>query len=315
MRLDGLGQLVRLELEGDLVELGDGLSARDRELPARVLAARVSGVLLRELREVRAALELRVHLVGLLLARREVDLPVLVLHGDEDVAHVPRLRRAVLRLVRGVVLEDLLVRHLHVLRDRVEDLLGEGGDRERVCAVVLGREARLLQRLLVLGALAAELVLDRLVLDLFDVLLRHLDAEVVRRLPELRELDEVRDVLLLEALVFGRPGLRKGLVLRLVAPLRLLDELVQLRLRDLRAVDARDGAGGDAPRATTARGRREGDRGEQDHECQSKGRHQSPSLIAEPVLGRGCGLLRTVRGIAIGTKRKAATMRPRGPGR
>src|SRR6476660_4308402 len=63
-RLDGLPELVGLEREGDLVELGHLAALRDRELATRVLRARVGGVLLGERREARAVQELLVDLVG-----------------------------------------------------------------------------------------------------------------------------------------------------------------------------------------------------------------------------------------------------------
>ena len=97
-RLDRLPELVGLEREGGLVELGHLPALRDRELAARVLRARVGRVLLRERREARAALELLVDLVGerLLL--------------DEDVADVAALGLDVLRLVLLVVVRDVLCR-------------------------------------------------------------------------------------------------------------------------------------------------------------------------------------------------------------
>ena len=231
---------------------------------------------------------------ALLAAKSTLSSPVLL--GDEDVAHVARLGRPVLRLVLRVVREDLLVGHLHALRDLVEDLLRERRHRERLLAVLLGGEALRLERLLVLGALAVEAGLDELLLGLVDVLVGHRDAELVGRLPELLELDEVRDVLRLDALVLGRSGLRELLLLRLVALLRLRDELVEVVLRDLRAVDDGDRSRGDAVGAAAARRRDERQRGEEDSESDAREGHERPCLIAKRVLGKGCDLDRNVRG-------------------
>jgi len=88
LRLDGLRELTLVELERDLVELGNGLAARDRQLAPCVLAAGVGRARLRERREVASALELGVDVIRFGLARFEVDLAVRVLLGDEDVADV-----------------------------------------------------------------------------------------------------------------------------------------------------------------------------------------------------------------------------------
>ena len=108
---------------------------------------------------------------------------------------------------------------------------------------------------------------DQLLLGSVDVLLGHRDAELLGRLPELLELDEVRDVLGLDALVLGRPRLREVLVLRLVALLRLRDQLVELRLRDLRAVDDRDRARRNAVGAAAAGRGGKSDGREQDRQA------------------------------------------------
>src|SRR5581483_2301142 len=62
--LDGLRGGAGLQRERRLVELGDGLAARDRQLPALRLRAGILGVLPGERREVGAALQLVVEPVG-----------------------------------------------------------------------------------------------------------------------------------------------------------------------------------------------------------------------------------------------------------
>ena len=266
------------------------MTARDRELAARVLAAGVLRVLLRQLGKVGAASELGVDLVRLGLALFEVDLPVCALLGDQDVPDVAGFGRSVLTLILRVRREHLLIRDLDVLRDLVEQLLRQNRGLQPQPAPVSRCQALLLQRPLVLGKLAVELGLHELVLGLVEILVRDFDTEIVGRLSELLALDEDRHVLRLETLVLLCAGLRELPLVRLVAVLREVDELVELFLRDLGAVNDGHEARGDGGVAA-ARGRDESGSRPEDGKCDSHEVHRSPSVIAEGVLGRRCGLL------------------------
>src|SRR3954469_11432755 len=113
---------VRLLGERDLVELRDRLTLRDGELAAVVLRARVLRELLRE-----GAPRLRV--AGLQL---RVDRVGAALRLDEDVTDVAGLGLRVELGVRDVVVVNLTVVDLHVVRDLLEDRLGD-----ELCADVL----------------------------------------------------------------------------------------------------------------------------------------------------------------------------------
>ena len=159
---------------------------------------------------------------------------------------VARLGRAVLRLVRRVVVEQVLVRDLDVLRDLGEELLLQERRLEGL-QKCLARVALRLQRLLVLLALALERVLDQPRLGLVEILLRDLEPELVRRAPELLELDQVRRRT--ASRIAGTrelPASANSSLPRLVSLLCLADELVELLLRDLRPVDDGDSPGRDA---------------------------------------------------------------------
>src|SRR3954453_11514545 len=106
-----LRDLAGLQAERRLVERRHRLALRHRQLSAVRGRSRVLGVLLRELREVPAALQLLVETVGERLLR------------DEDVADIAALRLHVLALVRVVVGLDVGVRDLHVARDLLEERL------------------------------------------------------------------------------------------------------------------------------------------------------------------------------------------------
>src|SRR5215213_2317519 len=207
--------------------------AETSEVPALLGAARVLGVLLGELREVGAVLELLLHVLGLLL---------LVL-GEEDVPHAALLGGRELGLfVLLVVLLDLLVGRLRVAGHLLLHLL----DREVLADVVaqlLFGDVVLLQGLLV-GLLVAQILPRRgagLVADLFfDLLdlLVHLfvgGRNVVLAGVGLRYLDADE---LGHDLLYGR------LVLRIVpgkaAETALLGELIQLPLGDAAPFEGRD---------------------------------------------------------------------------
>src|SRR5262249_47927898 len=87
------------------------------------------------------------------------------------------------------------------------------------------------------------------------------DVELVGLLLELLALDEVLDGLVLERPVLRRAGLREGALLRLVAPLRLRDQRVELLLRDRLVADLCDGVARDvaatAPASTSGQDRGE----------------------------------------------------------
>src|SRR3712207_4537538 len=172
--------LFRSELECDLVELGDRAPLRDRN-PAAVLRARPVGrEPAREAREVGAVLELPVELVGARLPRHE------------DVPDRPAGRLRELLLVLVVVVADVLVRDLDVLRHPlVQALLDDPVahlDARLFLAQALAPE-RGLELLLVPGE---ALALDLLEL-LRDVLVTHLDPELLGLGAEAVALDEERD--------------------------------------------------------------------------------------------------------------------------
>jgi len=75
-------------------------------------------------------------------------------------------------------------------------------------------------------------VLDVLVDPLVDRVVADVDAEIVGLDLELRPLDEEADRLVADLRVLLRPGLGEGPLLGGVALLRVLDEVVELRLRD-----------------------------------------------------------------------------------
>ena len=257
LRLHGARDGVLRQQERGLVERLDRLAAGNRELAALVLRARVLRVLLGELREVRAVLDLRVQLVGERLLR------------DEDVADVAALRRAVLRLVLVVVVLDLLVGDLHVLGDLLEDpLLDEL--RADVAANLLVGEALLLELLLVALLVAGEVLLLDLLEPVLDLLVADVDVELVGLLLELRALHEELDGLVLEHVVLGGPDLREGALLGLVALLRLADQPVELGLRDRVAVDDGDRVAWHALVVVTAAATCDGKRGEHEQEKKSK---------------------------------------------
>ena len=155
--------------------------------------------------------------------------------------HLAALRLAVLRrLVLRVVRRDRLVVDLHVrghlLEDRLRDDL-----RADVRANLLVRQPLILQLLLVLLRVAAEVLLLDLLEPRVDLLVGHLDVQLLGLLLELDALDEELDDLVLQRLELLRAGLRELALLGLVALLRLRDDRVEFRLRDLLAVD--DGHG------------------------------------------------------------------------
>src|SRR4029078_12156612 len=200
LRLHGLRDFVRREREGGLLELGHrSLPLDDRVLPTVGDAARVGRVLLDERGKIGTGLQLGIHVIGLRLARGEVDVAVLVLDLQEDVPDIARTRRAVLGRVRGVALEHLLRRDLRVLRHGPEDLRREHGETPRRRPVLLRRVAGILQRLFVFRAVAVEPGLDQLVLELADIRVGHFDPEIVGRLLKLHELHEIGEIPALNA--------------------------------------------------------------------------------------------------------------------
>src|SRR5918997_1576109 len=148
--LDGTDDLTLLGPEGSLLELGYGLAlAQATQVPAIRGAARVLGVLLCELREVPAVLQLLLHVLGLLFL-------VLV---EEDVPDTPLLGGRELGLfVILVIILDLFVGRLRVAGHPLLYFL----DREvlaDVLAQLFLRDVVLLQGLLVgvgLGYLDAD---------------------------------------------------------------------------------------------------------------------------------------------------------------
>src|ERR671910_2502593 len=225
--LDGTDDLTLFGPEGSLLELGYGLAlAQATEAPAIRGAARVLGVLLCELREVPAILQLLLYLLGLLF----------LVFVEEDVPDAPLFGRHELGLfVLLVVILDLFVGRLRVAGHPLLYFL----DREvlaDVLAQLFLRNVVLLQGLLV-GLLVAhvlsggaglvayllfelrELLVDLIVRDRYVVLLGvglgYLDADDL-----------------------GHDLLYGGLVLRIVFwHTGLLGELIQLPLRDVSALE------------------------------------------------------------------------------
>src|SRR5215212_9987029 len=205
--------------------------AETSEVPALLRAARVLGVLLGELREVGAVLELLLHVLGLLL----------LILGEEDVPHAALLGGRELGLfVLLVVLLDLLVGRLRVAGHLLLHLL----DREVLADIVaqlLFGDVVLLQGLLV-GLLVAQVLPRRaglvadLFLDLLDLLIYLLvrGSYVVLARVSLRYLDADE---LGHDLLYGRLVLR--VIRRNVAETALLGELVELSLRDAAPLEGR----------------------------------------------------------------------------
>src|SRR5947208_14764707 len=151
-----LRDLVRLEREGGLVERrhrllarAAGAAVRDTALPALRRGSRVLRVLLRQLGEARAVLQLR----------RDVARKALAV--DEDVPHLARLRRRERGHVLVVVLLRRGRRHLDVRRHLRLELLAEQRRPEVVLLELVERDVVLLQRRL-------ELLLAVLVVRLPD---------------------------------------------------------------------------------------------------------------------------------------------------
>ncbi len=187
---------------------------------------------------------------------------------DEDVAHVTARRLHVLLLVLLVVRVDVLVRDVDargdllvdlVLDDARADVVTDLVDRE-VLLLELGREL-LLARCVALAALAAPaaaattevLRLDRRKL-LVDVRLRDLQAQLVGFLLELGALHEELHRLLAKGDVLRGPRGRELLLVRLVVLLRLVDQPVELVLRDRLVADDRDVVRADCLLVTPAAG-------------------------------------------------------------
>src|SRR5918998_195339 len=213
--------------EGSLLELGYGLAlAQATEVPAIRGAARVLGVLLCELREVPAILQLLLHVLGLLFL-------VLV---EEDVPDAPLLGGHELGLfVLLVVILDLFVGRLRVAGHPLLYFL----DREvlaDILAQLFLRNVVLLQGLLV-GLLVAH------VLSGGAGLVAYLLFELRELLVDLFVRDRYVVLLgvglgYLDADELGHDLLYGGLVLRIVfGYTALLGELIQLPLRDVAALE------------------------------------------------------------------------------
>ena len=220
--LDRLRDRVLPEREGDLVERGHRLPARDGQLAARALRGRVGRVLLRERREVGAVLELGVQVVGLLLRL------------DEDVADVAALGLLVLRLVLVVVGLDLLVADLDVLGDLLEDLLRTRAatlTSPRTCSSVRPCSFSCCSYFF---SLAAEVLL----LDLLRAA-RSTSLSVTSMSSSSASCSNCArwtrncDAPVLERSYSAVPAFGNVPLLRLVAALGLLDQRVELGLRDL----------------------------------------------------------------------------------
>ena len=238
LALDGLADLTRLEVEGDLLELRDKAAADVRELAAVRSRAGVGGVLLGELGEVGTVLKLLIELVGLLLL------------VDQDVRDVAALGLGELVLVLVVVRVDFLVGHRLALRDLREELL-----RDELRAQI-GQDVCLGDRLLlelrpVLRVVAVEELLLQLREPGVDFLIRHRDPESLRLSRELDPLDQEIDGLVLQLLVLGRAGGGKLPLLRLVGRLGLGEETVELGPGHGRLIDDRHGVRGNGDRART----------------------------------------------------------------
>jgi hypothetical protein len=182
------------------------------------------------------------------------------------VADVTALRLDVLGLVLGVVVRDVLVADLDAGRHLLVDLVLDNA-RTDVVAYLLDREVLLLHlglELLLAGrvalpALAEVLGLDRREL-LVDVGIADLDAEVCRLLFELGALDEELHRLLAERDVLRRARVGPGLLVGLVVPLRLIQQPVELVLRDRLVADDGDVVRADTLALATAAGRERGER-------------------------------------------------------
>src|SRR5215208_2245071 len=240
--LDGTDDLTLLGPEGSLLELGYGLALTEAtEVRAILGAARVLGVLLCELREIPAFLQLLLYVLGLLfLVLVEEDVPDATLLGSRELG----------LFVLLVVILDLFVGRLCVAGHPLLHLLDREEVRADVLAELVLRDVVLLQGLLV-GLLVAQVLPGRagLVADLlFDI--RDLLVDLFIR---------DRYILLLgvglgylDADELGQGLLYGGFVLRIVfgqiAETALLEELIQLPLRDVAALEGHNfpGLGGDS---------------------------------------------------------------------
>src|SRR5581483_8301028 len=244
LRLDRFRDRPGLERERRLVELGDGLATRDRQLPALRLRARILRVALRQGAEVRAVLQLVVQPIGQRLRL------------DEDVADDARRGLRVDRLVRVVVGLHLRVRHLRVRGHLLVDLVGEHLGADVRAHLGVGHALPLQLRPIPLLAPAEVLLLELLQLRL-DLRVADLDSQVRRLLRQLGPLDEPLQDLLLDRQVLLGAGLREGALLQVVAALRLRDPAVERLARDVlvaddRSVGLRDLAAALAAAAATA---------------------------------------------------------------
>src|SRR6266498_1597723 len=163
--------------------------------------------------------------------------------------NIALLRRAVLGLMLVVVLLDVRVADLHLARDLLEDLLGDQL-RPDVGLHLLVGQALLLELLVVARLTATEVLLLDLLEPIGDLLVGDRDAQIFGFLRELDTLHEVLHRLVLERLVLLRACRRELPLLALVAPLRLIEQLVELLLCDRLAVDLRNCVAGDVAAAT-----------------------------------------------------------------
>ncbi|OPZ58684.1 MAG: hypothetical protein BWY87_01347 [Deltaproteobacteria bacterium ADurb.Bin510] len=266
--LEDLADLAGLQLEGDLVELLDhGAALEPAQVAALDGAAGILRVLLSQLGEIGALLDLRQQRVGLLLGQG-VAIRLLLARGrlgplglfvwlDEDVAGLD-LGVAVLKLVVGqrdallhglleLVLGDLLLDPVSVLADLAAQL-----GLELVQSLVLLLEVPL-ERSLVREA-RVDGLLDLIVNLLADVRAGDLD---VFALGGLAHEDAVNEAV--EQAALG-PAFLRGVALAHVLARGQVE--VKERAGDLLAVDDRhDGRGAAAPpllRAATTRGTAEG---------------------------------------------------------
>ena len=262
--MDRRRDLVGLERERGLVELGDSLALLHGELAAVHARPRVLGVFLRELREIAARLQLRLERVRQLLA------------VHEDVTDVATRSLRVVRLVRVVILLDVGVRDLDALRHVGGDSVGEklvtplepvDVDRQALA----GEQP--LERLL---APTCVLLLDLVDLNL-DVLVR--DRRKPHRLRLLRQLGHRHEKLddpVGTRLVRGRPGLRRRRLANLVDLLRGSEHVVEVGLRDGGVADDGDSVGGNALGAAAAAGGEEARDEEQGQRQETEQSHVNP---------------------------------------
>jgi hypothetical protein len=237
LRLYRLRDGIRLHREGRLLELRHDLALGRRVAAALVLRPRILGVALRDPRPVGALhLELVVEPVG----------ERLLFH--EHVADEPRFGRPVLRLVLAVVVAGLRVRDLDAGGDLVVDRLLDQVGANDFPRVVL-RETLLLELLLELLLVPFVALFDVVLDPLVDGGIADVDAEIVGLDLELRALHEEANGLVANLRVLLRTHLRERLLLRVVTPLRVLDEVVVIRLRNRAVPDHRDGVGGHVPGA------------------------------------------------------------------